>query len=235
MMKDRNRKPDKIDMEDVLGGGTDAEPEPGDIEILDPGADATTEPVPRASMPPAGSPGSQTSPGEELAAALAERDKYYDQWVRARADFENFRKRIDREREEEKRQAGAALARDLLPVLDNLERALAGPSEGAAFREGVALIHRQLRDALSGAGLEPIEALGETFNPVFHEAVATERTDRFEANRVIEEVRKGYTFRNRVLRPSLVKVAVAPETAAEKGETGAGSAGGPVGSGGDGE
>ncbi|HKY32691.1 MAG TPA: nucleotide exchange factor GrpE [Candidatus Polarisedimenticolia bacterium] len=192
-MMDKDKRPEKIDMRDVLGPGAGA-PESDEIEIVDDS---------RSPGPAAGAEG--------LKAVQSERDKYYDLWVRARADFENFRKRIERERDEERAQAGAALARDILPALDNLERALAGAPEGEPFRDGVALIHRQLRDALSRAGLVPIEALGDQFNPIYHEAVATERTARFEPNRILEEIQKGYLFRGRVLRPSLVKVAVKPE------------------------
>lgn len=200
-MNDKNKRPEKIDLNEVLGSGQD-EGESPEVEVLDTGA------------------GSAPTPGETssaLAEMRAERDRYHDQWVRARADFENFRKRIDRERAEERSQAGAAIARDVLPVLDNLERALANASEGDPFRDGVALIQRQLRDALTRAGLEPIETVGEMFDPVFHEAVVTERTSRFEPNRVLEEIQRGYLFRGRVLRPALVKVAVSPAEQAEQG------------------
>jgi molecular chaperone GrpE len=103
------------------------------------------------------------------------------------------------------------LIREILPVLDNLERALGPEGEGDPFREGVALIYRQLRDCLQRAGVEPIEAIGNPFDPVYHEAVVTERTDRFDQNMVMEEIQRGYMLKGRVLRPALVKVAVKPE------------------------
>jgi molecular chaperone GrpE len=205
-MNDKDKRPDKIDLDEVLGEDS-AEGETPEVELLDPAA---------GSAPQAG-----IDAAAALAEARAERDRSHDLWIRARADFENFRKRVERERAEERSQAGAGIVRDILPVLDNLDRALANAPAGDPFREGVALIHRQLRDALTRAGLEPIEAVGETFDPVFHEAVVTERTARFEANRVLEEVQRGYLFRGRVLRPALVKVAVSPaEQAGQNGQDG---------------
>ena len=197
-MNENKGRPEKIDMDDVLGGAADSETP--DVEWIDPATGRPEGPT-RAAV-------------EEL---KAERDKYQDLWTRARADFENLRKRTERERAEESVRAGAALALDLLPVLDNLDRALASAPAGDPFTEGVALIQRQLKEALTRAGLEPIEALGETFNPVFHEAVVTERTSRFEANRILDEIQKGYKFRGRVLRPSLVKVSVRPDGQAAAG------------------
>lgn len=211
MTKQDEKKPEKIDIADFLAPSKPGTADAGEVELLDPGTGAPMRHAPARTADTAR--GAEAS-SEQVTAAVAERDKYHDLWIRARADFENFRKRIEREREEERAQAGASLVREVLPVLDNLERALAGAAEGEAFRDGVALIWRQLKDCLTRAGLEPIEAVGTTFNPVYHEAVVTERTDRFEPNRILEEVQKGYMFRGRVLRPSLVKVAVKPEEAA---------------------
>ncbi|MGH9867532.1 MAG: nucleotide exchange factor GrpE [Candidatus Polarisedimenticolia bacterium] len=199
-MNDKKKRPEKIDMDDVLG--TDVpEAESPEVELLDPATGKAAS--------------SAREDSARLREALAEKDRYQDLWTRARADFDNLRKRVEREREEETTRAGAALVRDILPVLDNLERALADPSVTGSVRDGVALIHRQLKDVLVRAGLEPIEALGETFDPVYHEAVVTERTPRFEHNRVLEEIQKGYLYRGRVLRPSLVKVALRPEDGEE--------------------
>jgi molecular chaperone GrpE len=200
-MSDSTKRPDKIDLNEVLGEDALGD-DPSGIEVVDSGEAAAGTSAGRAA----------------LQEARSERDRYQDLWTRARADFENFRKRVEREREEETTRAGAAMARDILPVLDNLERALADTSVSGPFRDGVALIHRQLKDVLARAGLEPIEALGETFDPVYHEAVVTERTPRFEHNRILEEIQKGYRFRGRVLRPSLVKVALRPEDGPPDGE-----------------
>jgi molecular chaperone GrpE len=218
MTKKNEKKPEKIDIADFLGPSAPGATDSGEIELLDPGTGAPMRHQTTRTAETASDPGLS---GEQVAAALAEKDKYHDLWIRGRADFENFRKRIEREREEERAQAGASLVREILPVLDNLERALNGAPEGEPFRDGVALIWRQLKDCLTRAGLEPIEALGATFNPVYHEAVVTERTNRFEPNMILDEIQKGYMFRGRVLRPSLVKVAVKPEeTAGNEGAVG---------------
>ena len=199
-MNDKKKRPEKIDMDDVLGPDAPMEESP-EVVLLDPSTGKAAA--------------SQAHESARLKEALAEKDRYQDLYARARADFENLRKRVEREREEETTRAGMALVRDILPVLDNLERALADQSVTGPFREGVALIQRQLQDVLARAGLEPIEALGETFDPVFHEAVVTERTPRFEHNRVLEEIQKGYRYRGRVLRPALVKVALRPDDGEE--------------------
>jgi molecular chaperone GrpE (heat shock protein) len=132
-------------------------------------------------------------------------------FVRLQADFENFRKRIERERDEHTRHAAATLVEKLLPVLDNLERALAAPAPdpgAAALREGLVLIHRQFLEELSLAGLRPVEAEGKSFDPLVHEAVETVSSDNHDPNTVVGELQRGYWFRDRVLRPALVRVAV---------------------------
>ncbi len=198
-MTDDTRGPDKIRIEDVLGPSEEDPPE--EIEVLDGTAREASESASAA----------EGASFEQLTAARAETETYRDLYLRSRADLDNLRKRMEREREQEQAQAGAALAKDLLPALDNLGRALESAPAGDPFAEGVVLIERQLREALRRAGLEPIEAVGEPFDPVYHEAVMTEPTTRLPAGTVLEEAQKGYTFRGRVLRPALVKVAVQPE------------------------
>jgi len=202
-MTEHEKKPEKIDVTEFLGSEAQGAGDSSEIELLDPSTGA----------PARRDPGGHHAAGsaEDLSAAMGEREKYYDLWIRSRADFENFKKRIERERSEERAQAGASLIRDILPVLDNLERALGPTIEGDPFREGVALIYRQLRDCLQRAGVEPIESVGNQFDPIYHEAVITERTDRFDPNMVMEEIQRGYKLKGRVLRPALVKVAVKPE------------------------
>jgi molecular chaperone GrpE len=127
--------------------------------------------------------------------------------MRLRADYDNLRKRIDRERSEFEFYANFALVGRLLPVMDNLERALAadiGP-EGP-IREGLVMIRQQLSDQLEQDGLRGIETVGQTFDPAMHDAVATEPSDEHPANTVLEELQKGYLFQDRVLRPAMVKV-----------------------------
>jgi molecular chaperone GrpE len=213
-MTDKDKVPEKIDLNEILG--EDAATGGEEIEVLDAFDDEMPDERPAA----------RPDPHPPAPVAAVERashgegaDPYKDLWIRARADFENFRKRIEREREEEATQAGAALVRDLLPVLDNLQRALEKAPPGDSFAEGVVLIHKQLQDALFRAGLRPIKAAGEPFDPAYHEAVVTESTDAFESNHVLAEIQPGYTFRGRVVRPSLVKVSVRGKRGRPDGDT----------------
>jgi molecular chaperone GrpE len=208
-----DKKPEKIRIDEILEEGGDTSAGLGEIEVLDPGAPAppeSREPQRRAST--AGAAGRSVEPAsdEELAAARSERDKYHDLWIRSRADFDNLLKRIEREREQERGLAEAALVKEMLPVVDNLDRALEQAPRDDPFRDGVALIHRQMKECLLRAGLEPIEAVGEPFDPLYHEAVAGEATTRLPHNTVIEEAQKGYRFKGRVMRHALVKVALNP-------------------------
>lgn len=131
------------------------------------------------------------------------------QLAQIRADYENLRKRIERERREYEEHANSTLVARLLPVLDNFERALAvlpGGETDAAFRQGVQLIYKHLRDELRREGLQTIEAAGRPFDPSVHDAVATESGPHDGTLRVVEELQRGYLFRNRLLRPAQVKV-----------------------------
>lgn len=137
-----------------------------------------------------------------------------ERFVRLQADFENLRKRSEREREEHGRVASGGLVARLLPILDNLERAMASPPVGDAdrtLREGLALVHRQFVDELRHAGLRPVAALGEIFDPVVHEAVETVSAGDAPPNTVVDELQRGYWFHDRVLRPALVRVAIEAE------------------------
>lgn len=142
-----------------------------------------------------------------------------ERFVRLQADFENFRKRTDREREEEGRFAAGALVARLLPVLDNLERALASPPAGEAdrgLREGLALVHRQFLEELRGAGLRPVPSVGEPFDPLVHEAVETVEAVGATADTVVDELLRGYWFHDRLLRPAMVRVAVGTHGSGEE-------------------
>ena len=138
--------------------------------------------------------------------------------LRLRADFDNFRKRTERERAEIERYALTDVLRDLLPVVDNLERALttqaslSGPSEAGDLRKGVEMIVRQFQEVLRRYGLTPIPALGERFDPSVHEAVIQEESDSIATPTVALELQRGYRLNDRLLRPSMVKVAVPRET-----------------------
>jgi molecular chaperone GrpE len=139
-----------------------------------------------------------------------QRDDYYDRLLRKTAEFDNYRKRIERDRQSMAESAAADLVRDLLPLVDDLERALkanAGAEGAEAYRRGVELIHRQLLDVLRKRGVTPIEALGADFDPHFHEAVAYEPTQGRREGEVIEEFGRGYMLGDRLVRPAMVKVA----------------------------
>ena len=138
--------------------------------------------------------------------------------VRTLADFDNYRKRVARERQDERRYAAADLAQDILAVVDNLERAL--DSEGSAedLKQGVGMIHKQLEATLRRHGVERVMALGEPFDPTLHEAVMRVEDSAVEEPRVREELQTGYTLHDRLLRPSMVKVAVPQEEAAQDGD-----------------
>jgi molecular chaperone GrpE len=139
-----------------------------------------------------------------------ERDDYYDRLLRTTAEFDNYRKRVERDRQAMAESAAADLVRDLLPLIDDLERALkadAGPDGADNYRRGVELIHRQLLETLRKRGVRPIEALGSDFDPHYHEAVAYEPAHGRREGEVIEEFGRGYMLGDRLLRPSMVKVA----------------------------
>lgn len=142
--------------------------------------------------------------------AEKQRDEYYDLLLRKTAEFDNFRKRIERERQSVTESAAADLLAELLPLVDDLERALqADPGdEGASsYRRGVELIHRQLLDVLKKRGVRTIEALGSDFDPYYHQAVSYEPAAGRRDGEVIEEFRRGYMLGDRLLRPAMVKVA----------------------------
>lgn len=146
---------------------------------------------------------------------MAERASLYDKLLRRQAEFENYRKRVERERAELYQHGREDVLLQFLPVVDNFERALSSleESEGdaEALRRGVELIHKQFSDALTKLGLETVEAVGHTFDPHVHEAVTTEATDKHKENTVIEEFQRGYKIGDRLLRPAKVKVASTPE------------------------
>jgi molecular chaperone GrpE len=148
-------------------------------------------------------------------------DDFRDRYVRTLADFENFRKRSERERADFQRYALVGVIRDLLPVLDNFDRALDHAEEGDEFHKGVALIYKQLFDVLQRHGLKPITESGVRFDPNIHEAVIREEDPSVPSHTVVAVLQKGYFLHDRLLRPAMVKVAVGgPE---ENGSTAPGA------------
>ncbi len=147
---------------------------------------------------------------ERLAEAEARAAEYLEGWQRARAEFANARKRMERDRAEARRNATIEVVSSLLPILDDFERALESvPQEVASnnWFEGVALVHRKLRSILDNVDIERIEAVGQPFDPNYHEAVLQEESDEYESGIVIKELQTGYRLNDRVIRPAMVVVA----------------------------
>jgi molecular chaperone GrpE len=139
-----------------------------------------------------------------------QRDDYYDRLLRKTAEFDNYRKRVERDRQSMADAVTTDVVRDLLPLVDDLERALkadTGADGAEAYRKGVELIHRQLIEILRKRGVQPIEALGADFDPHFHQAIAHEPAEGRREGEVIEEFGRGYTLNDKLIRPSIVKVA----------------------------
>ena len=146
---------------------------------------------------------------EQLLAKEKEARENWDRFVRERADLENYRKRVNREKEELLNYGNKSLIEEILPVIDNLERALAHASEDGqgAVVEGIRMTHGMLLSALKKFNVTPIEAAGTQFDSAFHQAMAQVPTDEHAPNTVVEEYQKGYMLRERLLRPAMVTVA----------------------------
>ena len=174
-------------------------------------------PVAAAAAPAASAP--ELTPGqlEELKTRAAKADEHWDRLLRTAADFENFKKRAARERIEAVQFANAALLQKLLPVLDHFEMAQTAaqtaevPQGGtASLQAGIAMIQQQLKSILAETGLEEIDAHGKPFDPMLHEAVSQLETADAPEGRVVQQIRKGYKLRDRLLRPATVIVAKKP-------------------------
>lgn len=146
---------------------------------------------------------------EKLSAAEQKAEENYQKLLRAQADFDNFRRRTRQEREEQAKYAALPLMEDLLPVLDNFERALIAGKEAtdtASIVQGVEMVFRQVEQVLQNAGLSVIPSVGEPFDPNVHQAVAQEESSEYDSGVVTEELQKGYKLKERVIRPAMVKV-----------------------------
>jgi len=166
-------------------------------------------------------PAAEITPKElaELKARAAKADEHWDRLLRTAADFENFKKRATRERHEAAQSATAALVHKLLPVLDHFEMAQAAaqnaqaPQNGtAALQDGIAMIQQQLKGVLAETGLEEVDASDRPFDPTLHEAVSQLETAGVPEGQVVQQIRKGYKLRDRLLRPATVIVAKKPAT-----------------------
>lgn len=150
-----------------------------------------------------------------LASITAERDQLareraelYDRLLRLSAEFDNFRRRSQKERAEFAEFAGMEIVREILPILDDFERALKVDTPDQEYAKGIALIYTRLLDALKKSGLEPMTSEGEKFDPNFHHAVEMVPSEEVEDHTIVAEHQRGYTFKGRLLRPAMVKVAV---------------------------
>ena len=141
----------------------------------------------------------------------AERDELQDMLVRRQADYENLRRRVERERAESREYASMEAVQALLPVLDDFERSIRSVPAGDAMRDyvkGMELIHQRLLDSLTKLGLQPVESVGRRFDPNVHNAIQKEERPDVDEDTVVEEYQRGYHFKSRLLRPAMVKVAV---------------------------
>ena len=149
-----------------------------------------------------------TVPAADLEKLKTEKEEYYDRLLRLKAEFENYRKRVQRESESFRKYAAEDVIWELLPVLDNFERALTNVPEGVndGFRQGIEIIHKQLLEALKKVGLSPMEPVGKRFDPNFHEALTGVKSEDHDEGTVVEEFLKGYTLFDKVVRHAKVSV-----------------------------
>lgn len=155
---------------------------------------------------------------DELRAKAAKADEHWDRLLRQAADFENFKKRAARDRQDALRYANEGLLAKLIPILDNFEMAMAAANNAQAgsadaLKTGVTMIHGQFKAALAEAGLEELDAAGKPFDPNWQEAVSHQESTAVPNGQVLQQLRKGYKFRDRLLRPATVVVAKQPASA----------------------
>lgn len=211
----------------AAGGGVTP---PGVIELEDPGVDLETamrEAVRAVEAVEAeeAAGGRPADPSTDVAALRREIADLRDRSMRTLADFDNYRKRAERERQEVRRYALLEPLRDFLPIADNLDRALSAGGSAGDLKTGVEMILRQMHELLRRFGVREVAAAGEVFNPAVHEAVLREESDAVVVPTVAETLVRGYTLHDRLLRPAMVKVVVPPERAAAPAANPAGGAG----------
>jgi molecular chaperone GrpE len=182
-----------------------------------PSATVEVPPVPGVEEAPASSETGSVTPEQldELKTLAAKADENWERVLRATADFENFKKRATREKQDAIKYANESLLQKVIPVLDNFEMALAATQNSSAeglksLQDGVAMIHSQLKTVLAEAGLEEVDATGKLFDPNLHEAVSQQESADVAEGNVLQQLRKGYKFRERLLRPATVIVAKKP-------------------------
>jgi molecular chaperone GrpE len=137
-----------------------------------------------------------------------ERDELRDTLLRRQAEFDNFRKRTERERQDQFQYASMDVMGDFLPILDDFERAIAADSSSPEYAKGIQMIYQRMADSMKKTGLEPIDATGKPFDPHLHQAIERVETADADDQTVLSEFQRGYQFKGKLLRPSMVRVAV---------------------------
>ncbi|MFV0444862.1 MAG: nucleotide exchange factor GrpE [Planctomycetaceae bacterium] len=176
------------------------------------------DPLPSDESPASPSDPQSSGPPSDGAGdpVAAERDEFRDRWMRSQAEFDNYRKRQQRERDDERRYSSGPIVRDLLPVLDNLQRAVAAAEKGGTvedLRTGVAMVLQQAQEMLAKHQVKPIAAVGQQFDPNLHEALTQLPSADQPPMTVLQDVETGYTLHDRVLRPTKVIVSSGPPNA----------------------
>lgn len=195
MAKKKENKADasEIEIEDIS-----SEAEPDDLE------DQKAEDAGAGEGAEASGQAEEAAPDD--AKESEEEEAWSEKYTRLMADFQNFRKRTDKEKADVYSYANEKIMTDLLSVLDNFERALGSECRDDAYAEGMKMIFKQLTDILTASGLEEIDAVGQDFDPNFHHAVLTDNNADFDSGKVTEVLQKGYKLNGKVIRPSMVKV-----------------------------
>jgi molecular chaperone GrpE len=186
-----------------------------ELTVMDPAEAATGAPVEETQVEQAAAPAEAAASRTELDQLKGERDRLLDRLARLQAEFENARKRAERERIEFRDYATGSVVEQFLPVVDNFELALKSSGTAEQLRHGVELIVKQMDEVLRGLQVNPIATVGEQFDPRLHEALGSVERDDLPDQHVAEEIRRGYKLRERMLRPALVRVAHNPKQIAE--------------------
>jgi molecular chaperone GrpE len=186
----------------------------GDNGVKEAPSDTETSGAPGATAADASADSITHEELADLRSRAAKADEHWDKFVRATADFDNFKKRAARERTDAIRYANEGLLEKLLPIVDNFEAALAAANATAtnveSLKTGIQMIYTQLKSFLSDAGVEEIDAAGKAFDPNLHEAVSQQPSEEAEEGQVLQQMRKGYKYRDRLIRPAMVVVARKP-------------------------
>ena len=198
--KEKEVKAEEIEIEDI---SSEAEPEDIDTEEA---AGADEDEKAAEAEGAAAEQSEEKDEAEAEGTASEEEESWNEKYTRLMADFQNFRKRTEKEKADVYSYANEKIMSDLLNVLDNFERALGSECKDEAYAEGMKMIFKQLTDILTASGLEEIDAVGQDFDPNFHHAVLTDSDPDFDSGKVTEVLQKGYKLNGKVIRPSMVKV-----------------------------